>query len=77
MKIGTADLYELDAVDRNYARRAYRILRIRVPYAAPGSPDLDGYRHSGHSYGMSREGAKQHIMGLLSEINWHIYLGSK
>lgn len=69
--------FDLDAVDRNYARRCYRILRIRIPYGAPGSAMLDGYRAEGQSYGMSRDEAKDFIYNFFSEVSWRAYLGSK
>lgn len=70
-------IFDLDALDRNYARRCYRILRIRVPYGAPGSPELNGSRAEGCSYGMSRQEAKDFIYDFFSEVSWRAYLGSK
>jgi hypothetical protein len=57
--------------------KMYRLLRIRVPYAAPGSPELDDLRSSGHYYGMSREDAKHWLLRMADEIEHYSYIGSK
>ena len=57
--------------------RFYRILRIRIPYAEPGSPNLDGSRHHGCSYGMNREAARAMLFEWARELDWHEYLASK
>ena len=57
--------------------RFYRILRIRIPYAAPGSPDLDGSRHHGCSFGLSRHDARVTLYEWARELDWHEYLASK
>ncbi len=57
--------------------RFYRILRIRLSYADPGSPDLDGLRAQGMSYGMLRAEAKEHLRAFAEVLDEHEYIGSK
>jgi hypothetical protein len=57
--------------------RFYRVLRIRIPYAEPGSPELDGSREHGCSYGLSRKDARDVLFEWAREIDWHEYLWSK
>lgn len=69
--------HDLDRIDRVAIRRFYRILRIRIPYAPPGSPDLDGSRHTGCSYGLDRDDARDRLVSIARDLSWFSYLGSK
>ena len=75
----TAHFDEVPVDVRNAMRTTYRILRIRIPYAAPMSDDLDrmNIRSEGFFYGMDREQAKRFIADFLREVDWHAYLGTK
>jgi hypothetical protein len=57
--------------------RFYRCLRIRIPYADPGSPELDGNRGSGMFYGASRDEARSILRDWASALAWACYLASK
>lgn len=70
-------LDSISATERCAARRQYRLLRLRIPYAEPGSPHLDGSRCHGMSYGQSRDEAKSSILNFYRELDWIEYLASK
>lgn len=71
MKVRLCDL-DLNALDRAYARRCYRIVRIAI-YAPDGA---QGDRFHGW-HGMDRDTAKRFVSEFFTEVSWHMYLGSK